>query len=1193
MTDSTRASTEHDNTVSIHSNPSSCPIPRAPQSTSGILCETNKSNRKVSGGDGGTSVDGKQSEKLSSKKAKASFRLPGTRKRRKEQQQQKQQQVSKPTKSLTTEPLAQSNLQQIIVNDAALQSSAKHSKSEKRSKKERGGLGLLGREARDSRRKSKRDGRFAKASKAGYPQNTQDPVKPVFGVALNIAFERSPSHDGIPLPAFLRHCIDYIEMYGLCSESIYRVPGVHSQVQALVSALDRGEEFLKIPPTSAAFYQQHSSELYTPRATHRSLALSTNEGGLRSKQSHTGHSDPRSSCVPTPRLRSHADTRLLTTGSTDSHHLPHDLAVVASVVKQFLRNLPEPVLTNALRPVLESLPMESPQIYYSIARLVHQKLPLTHQFLLAWMLQHITHIIDRSDENLMPLANISIVLSPCLGISHRLLAVLLRPAPPDVHIDLTELNSSVKTVDAAESRQADSTPYHWLFPHPAFVLKPYRPPLRPGPDTQRLVTEIRRRKTLCDPEVIRAELSRQQALLDRLHKAIAADQSYPEPDALDGLGFPASGGSPSQSVDYVGRRRAHVSDKSSKQITEPISTSVVPDELWEVQRQVTMLKRRLKQQERLMLTSTQVTTSTITTVSATTATSSSHIVLSGSIPLVIPSVAELDQEEVLNLTLRKLPADVPPICDPVDSVCPVQMPLPDSKLESPPSASLHMTDLDVHQINPPESIIRVHWNTTADQLETPLTDPSANVVAFALPVPLESKKAVEPASTSPQQAPDKPPKHDDFRNMASRFAQSSLGNNDAHRFLLAVIRWDGATKLNEIQRTSFLRIVVTHFAIANVYCGPRCPWYILVQHDVASASALSEQLYPEVCPDEKPSDYSVGSDTKKTGTELVPAESAVAASLHSVLPPPSPPSPWGIQEPSSTVLLSANPAERQVMHQMALYTARKHELEAIYADLRARIWSENAEIRRIQSCIDHLLDTGGKRVQRIYDAEFAAIQYSPLAIHSQLTGYHPVRIQQSWAQIAEQLNTENEEYTLSKNEASCLIDVPDGSDSSGTRDEESEHNSDSAEDKEELVTPDDSDDSQPMAYSRLNNEEDEPDKEEVNGSGEMYHEPSSKSASPTSLSAYLVNTRLCEEEEEEDEEDAKACEAELARTLHQLTLDNARLERLNGRYLEGIQAERNRCAELKVLVKLRGAGSYTQGLPICNNRSWSAIPRPC
>ncbi|VDP32332.1 unnamed protein product [Schistosoma margrebowiei] len=40
---------------------------------------------------------------------------------------------------------------------------------------------------------------------------------------LDIACNRNPSHDGIVLPAFFRHCIDYIEQYGLSSEGIYRV----------------------------------------------------------------------------------------------------------------------------------------------------------------------------------------------------------------------------------------------------------------------------------------------------------------------------------------------------------------------------------------------------------------------------------------------------------------------------------------------------------------------------------------------------------------------------------------------------------------------------------------------------------------------------------------------------------------------------------------------------------------------------------------------------------------------------------------------------------------------------------------------------------------------------------------------------------------------------------------------------------
>ncbi|VDQ01058.1 unnamed protein product [Trichobilharzia regenti] len=40
---------------------------------------------------------------------------------------------------------------------------------------------------------------------------------------INVACNRNPSHDEVMLPAFFRHCIDYIEQYGLSSEGIYRV----------------------------------------------------------------------------------------------------------------------------------------------------------------------------------------------------------------------------------------------------------------------------------------------------------------------------------------------------------------------------------------------------------------------------------------------------------------------------------------------------------------------------------------------------------------------------------------------------------------------------------------------------------------------------------------------------------------------------------------------------------------------------------------------------------------------------------------------------------------------------------------------------------------------------------------------------------------------------------------------------------
>jgi len=38
--------------------------------------------------------------------------------------------------------------------------------------------------------------------------------KPVFGVPLQVAIERSPCHDGIQLPIVVRECIDYVEEFG-------------------------------------------------------------------------------------------------------------------------------------------------------------------------------------------------------------------------------------------------------------------------------------------------------------------------------------------------------------------------------------------------------------------------------------------------------------------------------------------------------------------------------------------------------------------------------------------------------------------------------------------------------------------------------------------------------------------------------------------------------------------------------------------------------------------------------------------------------------------------------------------------------------------------------------------------------------------------------------------------------------------
>lgn len=38
--------------------------------------------------------------------------------------------------------------------------------------------------------------------------------QPIFGVPLEISFDRNPCHDEIHIPLILRNCIDYVQMNG-------------------------------------------------------------------------------------------------------------------------------------------------------------------------------------------------------------------------------------------------------------------------------------------------------------------------------------------------------------------------------------------------------------------------------------------------------------------------------------------------------------------------------------------------------------------------------------------------------------------------------------------------------------------------------------------------------------------------------------------------------------------------------------------------------------------------------------------------------------------------------------------------------------------------------------------------------------------------------------------------------------------
>ncbi|CAJ1099387.1 ralA-binding protein 1-like [Octopus vulgaris] len=258
--------------------------------------------------------------------------------------------------------------------------------------------------------------------------------KPVFGVPLTLAVERSKCHDGIELPAIFRECIDYIEEHGLLCEGIYRISGVKSKVQMLKEAYNNG-----VP---AYLYE-------------------------------------------------------------------HEPNVVASLLKQFLRELPEPVLTTALMPKFEDAStIKNHSKCIEQFRTLIDLIPNCNRLLLSWMIVHMTHIIKRQKENKMSLQNVSIVLSPTMQISHRVLNVFFS--------NVKELFSDT-------------------------CIKKYIPPLKPA--TSRWSLEL--------PDNLSAleeELAKQESLLDQLHEEL----------------------------------NAGVEDTSKN------------EQLWEVQRVVTQLKRKIK-----------------------------------------------------------------------------------------------------------------------------------------------------------------------------------------------------------------------------------------------------------------------------------------------------------------------------------------------------------------------------------------------------------------------------------------------------------------------------------------------------------------------------------------------------------------------------------------------------------------------
>ncbi|KAH9512836.1 hypothetical protein Btru_036716 [Bulinus truncatus] len=191
------------------------------------------------------------------------------------------------------------------------------------------------------------------------------------------------------------------------------------------------------------------------------------------------------------------------------HLFEHEPNIVASLLKQFLRDLPEPVLTTALMPKFEeaSTFKNNKKKVESFTKLISE-LPTCNRLLLSWMIVHMTHVIELAKENKMTLQNVSIVLSPTMQISHRVLNVLFS--------NVSELFGDV-------------------------LLRKYIPPLKPAHSKWSLELPD-------NPSALEEELAKQESLLTQLHAEVNSGREDP----------------------------------------------MTVEQLWEVQRVVTQLKRKIK-----------------------------------------------------------------------------------------------------------------------------------------------------------------------------------------------------------------------------------------------------------------------------------------------------------------------------------------------------------------------------------------------------------------------------------------------------------------------------------------------------------------------------------------------------------------------------------------------------------------------
>ncbi|XP_046450987.1 ralA-binding protein 1-like isoform X3 [Daphnia pulex] len=102
-----------------------------------------------------------------------------------------------------------------------------------------------------------------------------------------------------------------------------------------------------------------------------------------------------------------------------------DPPIIASLLKQYLRELPDNILTNELLSKFEDASsIKDSQLQEETFSGLIRQLPVHNKTLLSWLMVLMEHVIEKERFNKMNVQNLSIVLCPTLNLTHRVLGCL-------------------------------------------------------------------------------------------------------------------------------------------------------------------------------------------------------------------------------------------------------------------------------------------------------------------------------------------------------------------------------------------------------------------------------------------------------------------------------------------------------------------------------------------------------------------------------------------------------------------------------------------------------------------------------------------------------------------------------------------------------------------------------------------------